>query len=86
MNRDRHSKRSETSRKPLSAAQIAVRLLVLCIVVGLLGVSGALLIRTFNQSGQTASVPLDLPIVQAAQQKDFLSDVARPILDDRRPH
>jgi len=62
MNRDSHSKRSETSRKPLSAAQIAVRLLILCIVVGLLGVSGALLIRTFNQSGQTASLPIDLPI------------------------
>jgi UPF0755 protein len=62
MSRVNRSKATTNSdNRKLSAVQIALRFLVLCVVVSALAVAGVLVLRSFSQRGEVSDVSVQLP-------------------------
>jgi UPF0755 protein len=95
MSQARRSRRSRTSRRRLSALQIAIRFLILSIVVGTLGIAAALVSTRLNQRGDPVAVEFNLSAssalspVQAAVLRAQLAlneeAIHTPVSDDPTP-
>ncbi len=60
MSRVSRLKRSQTSHKGLSLREVAMRLIILIVVIGLMGLASILLLRSLNQRGDPVAVQFNL--------------------------